>query len=85
MSGNLLHALYAERKPASAALCFADGSVLSTGELVKHVALVATALHELGIRPGDRVSFKLEKSAEVLFLVHACLQLGAIFNPLNTS
>jgi malonyl-CoA/methylmalonyl-CoA synthetase len=85
MSGNLLHALYAERKPASAALCIADGSVLSTSELVKNVALIATALHELGVRPGDRVSFKLEKSAEVLFLAHACLQLGAIFNPLNTS
>jgi malonyl-CoA/methylmalonyl-CoA synthetase len=85
MSGNLLHALYAERKPASAALCFADGSVLSTGELVKNVALIATALHELGIRPGHRISFKLEKSAEVIFLAHACLQLGAIFNPLNTS
>lgn len=85
MSGNLLHALYAERNPASAAVCFADGSVLSTGELVKNIAQIAAALHELGIRPGDRVSFKLEKSAEVLFLVHACLQLGAIFNPMNTS
>jgi malonyl-CoA/methylmalonyl-CoA synthetase len=85
MSGNLLHALYAERNPASAALSFTDGSVLSTGELSKNVALVAAALNELGIRPGDRVSFKLEKSPEVLFLAHACLQLGAIFNPLNTS
>jgi malonyl-CoA/methylmalonyl-CoA synthetase len=83
MSGNLLQALYADRNPASAALCFADGSVLSTGELMNRVARMATALHELGIRSGDRVSFKLEKSAEVLFLSHACLQLGAIFNPLN--
>jgi malonyl-CoA/methylmalonyl-CoA synthetase len=85
MSENLLHALYAGRDPASAALCFADGSVLSTGELMNNVARMATALHELGIHPGDRVSFKLEKSAEDLFLAHACLQLGAIFNPLNTS
>src|SRR5579863_4400922 len=85
MSENLLHALYAGRDPASAALCFADGSVLSTGDLMNNVARMATALHDLGIRPGDRVSFKLEKSAEVLFLAHACLQLGAIFNPLNTS
>ncbi len=85
MNGNLLHALYADRDPASTALCFTDSSVLSTGELVNNIARMATALHELGIRPGDRVSFKLEKSAEVLFLCHACLQLGAIFNPLNTS
>jgi malonyl-CoA/methylmalonyl-CoA synthetase len=85
MTGNLLHALYGERDPASAALCFADGSVMSTGELVNNVGLIATVLRELGIRPGDRVSFKLEKSVEVLFLAHACLQVGAIFNPLNTS
>src|SRR5579863_10111086 len=85
MSENLLHALYAGRDPASAALCFADGSVLSTGDLMNNVARMATALNELGIRPGDRVSFKLEKSPVVLFLSHACLQLGAIFNPLNIS
>ena len=85
MGENLLHTLYDGRDPASVALHFADNSVLSTADLRGNIALVAAALCELGLRPGDRVSFKLEKSVEVLFLAHACLQLGAILNPLNTS
>lgn len=80
-----MSALYDGRHPASAALHLPHNSILSTAELRNHIALVAAALEDLGICPGDHVSFILEKSVEVLFLAHACLQLGAVINPLNTS
>ena len=85
MGENLIHTLYDGRPPTSAALHLPDNTIISTGELRNSVALLAAALHKLGVCPGDRVSFKLDKSVEVLFLAHACLQLGAIINPLNTS
>lgn len=85
MEENLIHTLYDEREPSSVALHCPDDSVLSTAELRGNIALVAAALSELGVRPGERVSFKLEKSVEVLYLAHACLQVGVILNPLNTS
>jgi malonyl-CoA/methylmalonyl-CoA synthetase len=85
MGENLLHALYDRRDPASVALSVPDNSILSTADLRNNIAVVAAALRELGVRSGDRISFKLDKSVEVLFLAHACLQIGAILNPLNTS
>lgn len=85
MNENLIHALYDARHPDSAALYLPDDSSISTGELRNNIAQLAAALRQLGISSGDRVSFKLEKTVEVLFLAHACLQLGAIINPLNTS
>ncbi|WP_185983461.1 malonate--CoA ligase [Aureimonas mangrovi] len=46
---------------------------------------LAGALHELGIRPGDRVAVQVEKSTEAVCLYLATLQVGAIFLPLNTA
>ncbi len=82
---NLYHALYDKREPDSPALCVPGLTAYATSDLIRHVGCYASALHELGVRQGDRVSFKLEKSPEVIFLAHACLQLGAILHPLNIS
>jgi malonyl-CoA/methylmalonyl-CoA synthetase len=82
---NLLHALYAHRAPDSAALAFADGTACTTAQLVARIGCYAAALHELGVSSGDRVSFRLDKSAETLFLAHACLRLGAVIHPLNSA
>jgi malonyl-CoA/methylmalonyl-CoA synthetase len=82
---NLLHTLYAQRAPESAALLFADGSACTTAQLVERIGCYAAALHELGVGRGERVSFRLDKSAETLFLAHACLRLGAVIHPLNSA
>ncbi|MGE0630386.1 MAG: AMP-binding protein, partial [Hyphomicrobiaceae bacterium] len=46
---------------------------------------MAAALAGLGVGRGDRGSFLIEKSPQVVVLAHACLRLGAILHPLNTS
>jgi malonyl-CoA/methylmalonyl-CoA synthetase len=85
MSSNLLHHLYADRDPDGAVFEFVGGSVRTVGSMRRRIGQMAQALRSLGIEKGDRVSFKLEKSEEVLILAHACLQLGAILHPLNTA
>lgn len=85
MSGNLLHTLYDRREPDSEAFRFADAEARTTRDVVVAVGKTAKALSDAGVRRGDRISFKLEKSEEVIFLAHACLQLGAVLHPLNTA
>ena len=80
---NLLHALYDHRQADSVALQLADGSSWRTADLLHASACYAGALAELGVRHGDRVSFKLEKAPEIFALAHGCLRLGAILHPLN--
>ncbi len=46
---------------------------------------LAAALASLQVAPGDRVVAQIEKSPEAIALYLACLQLGAIFVPLNTA
>jgi malonyl-CoA/methylmalonyl-CoA synthetase len=83
MSGNLLNHLYGSHASESPALLLESGRSLSTTELHHNVARYAAALLALGVKPGDRVSFKLEKCPETLFLAHACLMTGTIMHPLN--
>ncbi|MDB5841092.1 MAG: malonyl-CoA synthase [Herminiimonas sp.] len=82
---NLYHALYADRDPAGVALGVPGAATYTTAVLVDQIGRYAAALHALGVRQGDRVSFKLEKAPEIIFLAHACIQLGAILHPLNTA
>jgi malonyl-CoA/methylmalonyl-CoA synthetase len=84
-SANLIHVLYGGRDPQGPALKLPDGRVITTRELRDDIARYAAALAALGVSCGDRVSFKLEKAPEVLMLAHACLQLGAVLHPLNTT
>jgi malonyl-CoA/methylmalonyl-CoA synthetase len=82
---NLYHTLYAGRDPGSVALHVPGIATYTTAALVEQIGRYAAALHALGIRQGDRISFQLEKAPEVIFLAHACIQLGAILHPLNTA
>lgn len=82
---NLCHSLYASRAADSIAFRFPDGHEFSTREVCAQIGRYAAALTTLGVRAGDRVSFKVEKCLEVIFLAHACFQLGAIIHPLNTA
>ena len=82
MSGNLLATLY-DGKPADAAFRL-DDRVLTRADMLDVIARWAAVLNARGIKRGDRVSFKLDKTVDVVVLAHACLQLGAILHPMNT-
>jgi malonyl-CoA/methylmalonyl-CoA synthetase len=85
MSENLLHALYDHRDPQSEAYSFQGTSISTTGDLRRAIGRMAQALYVAGVVRGDRVSVRIEKSEEALFVAHACLQLGAVLHPLNTA
>jgi len=44
---------------------------------------LAAALVRCGVGPGDRVAVRMEKSPEAVLIYLACLQLGAVFVPIN--
>jgi crotonobetaine/carnitine-CoA ligase len=46
---------------------------------------IATALHEMGIRPGDRVASLLENSPEAMLFWWGAVRAGAIAVPINTA
>ena len=52
-------------------------------EFDARVNQLATALSDLGVEKGDRVSTMLYNGSEIVLTVFACAKLGAVFNPLN--
>jgi malonyl-CoA/methylmalonyl-CoA synthetase len=80
---NLYHCLYSARDPSS--LAIQGDRELQTGFLCEQIGRYAAALDALGVRQGHRVSFKLDKAVEVIYLAHACFHLGAVIHPLNTA
>src|SRR6516164_907463 len=52
-------------------------------ELDDLCARVAGGLHELGVRPGDRVSLYSPNRWEWVVAYHAALRAGAVVNPIN--
>jgi len=84
MRHNLIETLYGSRLPTAVAIREPGGTCMTTADLLDRVGRFAAALQHLGVRPGDRVSFKLEKSIDVVALAHACFWIGAIAHPLNT-
>ncbi|MTD55556.1 AMP-binding protein [Amycolatopsis pithecellobii] len=59
-----------------------DGARTFTfGEVEKHVRAIAGALHELGVRKGDVVSWQLPNWWEAVVLHHGILRCGAVSNP----
>ena len=76
---NLRNPLHA-RSPA---LITESGVTWSYSDLGILSAKLAAVLSRLGVVPGDRVSAQVLKSPESLCLYFACLQVGAIYHPLN--
>jgi malonyl-CoA/methylmalonyl-CoA synthetase len=60
-----------------------DGGCLTYAGMEALTARTATALVNLGVKPGDRVAAQVEKSPEALMLYLGTLRAGAIFLPLN--
>ena len=55
---------------------------ITYGELARRSVRVALGLLELGVRPGDVVSYQLPNWVEFLVLHHACTRISAVNNPL---
>ena len=62
-----------------------DGQDWTYADLLDESRMVATALQNLGVVPGDRVAVRVEKSPSAVLLYIACLRLGAVFVPVNTA
>jgi malonyl-CoA/methylmalonyl-CoA synthetase len=88
MSDDSLFSVFAakvqQRADAQALLCD-DGTQLSYTGLRHFAGQFAARLRERGIVPGDRIVVQVEKSPAAVALYLACLQVGAIFVPLNTA
>jgi cyclohexanecarboxylate-CoA ligase len=61
-----------------------DKVVLTYGELAQLAERFAGALVELGVAPGEVVSFQLPNWWEVAALHLACVRIGAVANPIIT-
>ncbi|MGZ4714814.1 MAG: AMP-binding protein [Acidimicrobiia bacterium] len=60
-----------------------DGRVTTFRELDDAARDLAHALHDLGVRRGDRVAVLVPNSAEFFVATHACGRLGAVVVPVN--
>ncbi len=84
-SGNLIHTLYGYRDAGDPAFVVPGGPVLATGDALEAIDRTAGALRACGVEPGDRVSVRVGKCVEAVFLAHACFKTGAILHPMNTA
>ena len=70
-----------ERRAHDEAVAFHDGATgrsVTFAELCRQVTATATALHRLGVRPGDRVGILVPPGVELVTAVYACWRLGAV-------
>jgi len=85
MSGNLytrlLQGFPADRERPC--FLFAGGRSLSYGWVEHESRRTAAYLKAKGVRPGDRVAIRVEKSAEAVVIYLATLMSGAVFVPIN--
>jgi long-chain acyl-CoA synthetase len=61
----------------------APGRTLTYAELDDLCDRVAGGLHDIGVRPGDRVSLYSPNRWEWVVAYHAALRAGAVVNPVN--
>lgn len=71
--------------PDRLALATPAGDRFSYSRLREESGRYAAALRELGVRGGDRVAVRVEKSAAAVLVYVACLRLGAAFVPINVA
>lgn len=71
-----------ERFPDRDAL-IQEQKVLTYSQLAKEVDQVASSLHQLGLKMGDRVMVLLKNRIETVVLFWAVQKLGAVFTPIN--
>ncbi|WP_375171218.1 malonyl-CoA synthase [Marinobacter sp.] len=74
-----------EAHPDKVLIDTAEGLRYRYGDVLDGSRRLASVLIELGVQPGDRVAVQVDKSPEVVTLYLACLQIGAVYLPLNTA
>jgi malonyl-CoA/methylmalonyl-CoA synthetase len=62
-----------------------EGRELSYAGLADQIARFASALTARGVEQGDRVAAQVDKSVDAILLYLACLELGAVFVPINVA
>jgi malonyl-CoA/methylmalonyl-CoA synthetase len=62
-----------------------EGRELSYAGLADQTARFASALRARGVLQGDRVAVQIDKSVDAVLLYLACLDLGAVFVPINVA
>ncbi len=62
-----------------------NGEAYSYQQFAVRAGLVANALLQLGVRPGDRIMVQADKSVGVLALYLGTIRAGAVFVPLNAA
>jgi malonyl-CoA/methylmalonyl-CoA synthetase len=85
-SANLFDLIAAhDTRPEQLALATSDATGLTYGALLERSARAANALVALGVKPGDRVAARVDKSTDLIVLALACFRAGAVLLPLNTA
>lgn len=75
---------FATDTPDAVAVRF-EAEAISYKELSTRVGLAQAVLTDkFGVKPGDRVSYLGLNHPDMLTMVFACAEMGAIFNPLNS-
>ena len=74
-----------ERQPNKVLMDTLGGQRYRYADVLATSRKMASVLLELGVSPGDRVAVQVDKSPEIVMLYLACLQIGAVYLPLNTA
>jgi malonyl-CoA/methylmalonyl-CoA synthetase len=87
MSENLflLFRAQARVRPDAFAMAADTGERLTYAQLESSAGRFAAALAARGVAPGDRVVVQAAKCVDAVALYLGCLQLGAVYVPLNTA
>ena len=82
----LFDQLFAKNHGSKIFLSFSDlGTTLTYDEFLNEIKCTANCLKKFGLKKGDCLVLQIEKSHHVFTIYGACVQLGIIFIPLNTS
>ncbi len=82
----LFDQLFAKNHGSKIFLSFSDlGTTLKYDEFLNEIKCTANCLKKFGLGKGDCLVLQIEKSHHVFTIYGACVQLGIIFIPLNTS
>jgi long-chain acyl-CoA synthetase len=65
--------------------CAIGPSRLTYAELSEQVLRCATALRELGLRPGDRLSLYVPNAVEYVVCFYGAMRAGLVANPINAA
>ncbi len=74
-----------QRNADSTLLSIPGGRSLTGSDLESESATLASALIDLGLEPGDRVSVQIDKGWMNVVLYLAVLRCGAVYLPLNSA